>query len=40
LLSPYGYAHQFGYRGEPAGVLQSSEDGANSTSVSSLSSAQ
>jgi len=39
LLSPYGYAHQFGYRGEPAGVLQSSE-GANSTSVSSLSSAQ
>ena len=39
LLSPYGYAHQFGYRGEPAGVLQSS-DGANSTSVSSLSSAQ
>jgi predicted deacylase len=39
LLSPYGYSHQFGYRGEPAGVLQSS-DGANSTSVSSLSSAQ
>jgi hypothetical protein len=39
LLSPYGYAHQFGYRGEPTGVLQSSE-GANSTSVSSLSSAQ
>jgi len=39
LLSPYGYAHQFGYRGEPAGVLQSSE-GANATSVSSLSSAQ
>jgi len=39
LLSPYGYTHQFGYRGEPAGVLQSS-DGANSTSVSSLSSAQ
>ncbi|SEV86952.1 M14 family metallopeptidase [Halobacterium jilantaiense] len=39
LLSPYGYKNQFGYRGEPAGVLQSS-DGANSTSVSSLSSAQ
>jgi len=39
LLSPYGYSHQFGYRGEPAGVLQSSE-GANSASVNSLSSAQ
>jgi predicted deacylase len=39
LLSPYGYRHQFGYRGTAAGVLQSSE-GANSTSVSSRSSAQ
>ena len=39
LLSAYGYTGQFGYRGEPAGALQSSED-ANSTSVNSLSSAQ
>jgi hypothetical protein len=40
LLSPYGYAHQFGYRGEHTGVLTQSSDGANSTSVKSRSSAQ
>jgi len=41
LLSPYGYEKQFGYYGEPApNIGQSPSDGANSTSVSSRSSAQ
>jgi hypothetical protein len=40
LLSPYGYAGQFGYRGQRRGTLGQSSEGANSTSVSSLSSAQ
>ncbi|NIC00527.1 succinylglutamate desuccinylase/aspartoacylase family protein [Halobacterium sp. R2-5] len=40
LLSPYGYAGQFGYRGQHRGTAGQSSDDANSTSVSSLSSAQ
>jgi len=41
LVSPYGYADQFGYHGEPAPpVGQSPSEGANSTSVSSRFSAQ
>lgn len=41
LLSPYGYENQFGYEGEPApNIGQSPSEGANSTSVSSRSSAQ
>jgi predicted deacylase len=40
LLSPYGYSHQFGYRGRHAGVLAQSSEGANSTRVKSRSSAQ
>ncbi|MFC3476771.1 M14 family metallopeptidase [Halobacterium litoreum] len=40
LLSPYGYADQFGYRGDRTGLLVQSSDGENSTSVRSRSSAQ
>ncbi|WP_232701741.1 succinylglutamate desuccinylase/aspartoacylase domain-containing protein [Halobacterium wangiae] len=40
LVSPYGYRDQFGYRGQRTGVLGQSSEGANSTSVSSRSSAQ
>lgn len=41
LLSAYGYDDQFGYYGEPApSIGQSPSEGANSTSVSSRSSAQ
>ena len=41
LLSPHGYADQFGYRGTSKGTLSpQSSEGANSTSVNSRSSAQ
>ncbi|MFB6072993.1 MAG: succinylglutamate desuccinylase/aspartoacylase family protein [Halobacterium sp.] len=40
LLSPYGYPHQFGYRGQQAGRLSQSSEDENSTSVKSRSSAQ
>ncbi|QDX41626.1 succinylglutamate desuccinylase/aspartoacylase family protein [Salarchaeum sp. JOR-1] len=40
LLSPYGYANQFGYHGQKQDSLGQSPSGANSTSVNSRPSAQ